>query len=64
MGETRHSKAIIMSTKPEDVTARNDSSNMNAENEEILKLFLAMFTSVQLERDTKIETIEKKVTKI
>lgn len=65
MVETRHSKATIMPpTKPEDLSARINSSHMNSETKEILKLFLAMFTSLQLERDSKIKTIEKKMTEI
>ena len=37
---------------------------MNSETKEILKLFPAMFTSLQLERDSKIKTLKKNMTEI
>ena len=51
-------------TKPEDLTARINSPHMSSETKEIIKLFQAMFTSLQLERDSKIKTLEKKMTDI
>ena len=63
--EDYSSKATNMPpTKPEDLTARINSSQINSETKEILKLFLAMFTSLQLEHDLKIKTLEKKITEI
>ena len=50
--------------RPEELTARINNSHMNSETKEILKLFKAMFTLLQLERNSKIKTLEKKMTEI
>ena len=62
MVETRRSKPNIVSVmKHEDLTAKINSSKITSETKELLKLFVAMFATLQLERDNKIKNIDKKV---
>ena len=46
--------------KPEELTAKMNSSKITNETKKLLKLFVAMFSTQQLERDTKIKNIDKK----
>ena len=49
------------SVKPEELTAKNNSSYISTETKEILKLFMAMFSTIQLDRDNKIKDLDTKV---
>ena len=61
MVDTRRSKANMVSVKmPEELTRYNNRSENTNETEELLKLFVAMFSTLQLKRDTKIKQIVKK----
>ena len=62
MVDGRRSRADMVSVmKPDDLTAKIISSKITSETKEILKLFVAMFSTLQLERDTRIKNIDMKV---
>ena len=59
MVDTRRSKADIVAVmKPEELTAKINSSKITNETKEILKLFVALFSNLQLET---MKNIDKKV---
>ena len=63
MDDTRRSKANFVAVmKPEYLTAKIKSSKITSETKELIKLFVAMFSTLLLERDTNIKNIDKKVT--
>ena len=64
MLETRLGRKSMPSVKPDNFTAKINSSHMSTETKEILKLFKAMFFTIQLERDNKIKELDQKVTSI
>ena len=64
MVETRLGKKTMPSVKPEELTAKINSSHISTETKEILKLFMAMFSTIQLDRDNKIKDLDRKVTSV
>ena len=54
----------FVSEKQNICSLSNNSSHISSETKEILKLFMAMFSTIQLERDNKIKDLDKKVTSI
>ena len=64
MVETRLGRKTMPSVKPDDLTAKINSSHITTETKEILKLFMAMFSTIQLERDNKIKELDQKVASI
>ena len=64
MVETRLGKRTMPIVKPDELTAKINSSHISSETKEIMKLFIAMFSTIQLDRDNKIKDLDKKVTSI
>ena len=62
MVETRQGKKTMLCVKPEELTAKINGSHISTETKEILKLFVALFSTIQLDRDNKIKDLDKKVT--
>ena len=58
MVETRLGKRTMPSVKPDELTAKINSSHISSETKEILKLFMAMFSTIQLDRDNKIKDLD------
>ena len=52
------------SVKPEELKAKINISHISTETKEILKLIMAMFSTIQLDRDNKIKDLGRKVTSI
>ena len=52
------------SIRPEDLTAKINSSHISTETKEILKLFMAMFSTMQIDRENKIKELDQKVSVI
>ena len=48
--------------KPEELTAKITCSHISTETKEILKLFVALFSTIQQDRNNKIKDLDKKVT--
>ena len=53
---------IVSVMKTEDITAKTTRFKITNETKELLNSFVALFSTLQLERDTKIKNIDKKVT--
>ena len=52
------------SVKTDDMTANINSSHITTETKQLLKLFMAMFSTIQLERYNKFKELDQKVTSI
>ena len=52
------------SVKPDELTAKINSSHISTETKEILKLLVAMFSTSQLNRDNKIKDLDQNFTSI
>ena len=65
MVDTRRSKAnFVVVMKPEDLPAKDNSSKSTSETIELPELFVALFSTLQLEFDTKIKSIDERVTEL
>ena len=60
MVETRQGKKTMPCVKPEELTAKTNGSHISTKTNEILKLFMAMFSTFQINRDNKIKDLDKK----
>ena len=64
MGETRLDREIMPSVITDDLTAKLICFRINTENKELLKLFMAMFSTMYMERNSRTEEFNEKVTSI
>ena len=60
MVETRQGRKSMPSIKPEDLTGKINSSHICTETEEILKLFMTMSSTMQINRENKIKELDQK----
>ena len=59
--ETRLGRKTMPSVKPDDLTAKIISFHISTETKETFKFFTAMFSTMQLDRDNKIEELHQKI---
>ena len=64
MVEIRLGEKAVPSVKPYDLTDKTISSHVSTGTKEIFKLFMALFSPIQLDHDKKSKELDQKVTSV